>query len=75
MLGYFLEKLWLPNLSRPLTLLLYLQDANRIIRQSDKYSQYADIIVPIFRALQSYRLRNLAEAYVAFEKASKYVAF
>ncbi|KAK6147720.1 hypothetical protein DH2020_018632 [Rehmannia glutinosa] len=46
------------------------QDANRVIRQSEKYSQYADIIVPIFRALQSYRLRNLVESYVAFEKAS-----
>ncbi|KAK6147880.1 hypothetical protein DH2020_018792 [Rehmannia glutinosa] len=48
------------------------QDANRVIRQSEKYSQYADIIVPIFRALQSYRLRNLVESYMAFEKASKY---
>ncbi|KAL3651674.1 Enhanced ethylene response protein 5 [Castilleja foliolosa] len=48
------------------------QDANRIIRQSEKYSQYGDIIVPIFRALQSYRLRNLVESYMAFEKASKY---
>ncbi|KAK6120354.1 hypothetical protein DH2020_045911 [Rehmannia glutinosa] len=47
------------------------QDANRVIRQSEKYSQYADIIVPIFRALQSYRLRNLVESYMAFEKASK----
>ncbi|KAL7095949.1 hypothetical protein ACP275_10G054600 [Erythranthe tilingii] len=46
------------------------QDANRIIRQSEKYSQYTDILVPIFRALQSYRLRNLVEAYVAFEKVS-----
>ncbi|CAA0814271.1 proteasome family protein [Striga hermonthica] len=46
------------------------QDANRIMRQSEKFSQYADIIVPIFRALQSYRLRNLVESYVAFEKGS-----
>ncbi|GFP98545.1 pci domain-containing protein 2 [Phtheirospermum japonicum] len=46
------------------------QDANRVIRQSEIYSQYEDILVPVFRALQSYRLRNLVESYVAFEKAS-----
>ncbi|CDP03170.1 unnamed protein product [Coffea canephora] len=46
------------------------QDANRLIRQSEEYSQYADILLPIFRALQSYRLRNLVESYQAFEKAS-----
>ncbi|KAL8464058.1 hypothetical protein ACS0TY_033833 [Phlomoides rotata] len=46
------------------------QDADRVIRQSDKYSQYVDILVPIFRALQSYRTGNLVESYVAFEKAS-----
>lgn len=47
------------------------QDANRLIRQSDEYAQYADILVPIFRTLQSYRLRNLVESYQAFEKAAK----
>ncbi|XP_073132363.1 enhanced ethylene response protein 5 [Henckelia pumila] len=46
------------------------QDANRVIRQSEKHSQYTDILVPIFRALQSYRLRNLVESYTAFERAS-----
>ncbi|PIN08387.1 Transcription-associated recombination protein - Thp1p [Handroanthus impetiginosus] len=46
------------------------QDANRVIRQSEKYSQYAEILLPIFRALQSYRLRNLVDSYLAFEKAS-----
>ncbi|KAL2457332.1 proteasome family protein [Abeliophyllum distichum] len=46
------------------------QDANRIIRQSEKCSQYADILVPVFRALQSYRLRNLVDSYMAFEKAA-----
>ncbi|KAL3825277.1 hypothetical protein ACJIZ3_021306 [Penstemon smallii] len=45
-------------------------DANRVISQSDKYSQYGDILVPIFRAVRSYRLRNLVESYLAFEKAS-----
>ncbi|KAL0338961.1 UNVERIFIED_CONTAM: Enhanced ethylene response protein 5 [Sesamum angustifolium] len=44
------------------------QDANRLFRQSEKYSQYADILLPMFRALQSYRLRNLVESYMAFEK-------
>lgn len=46
------------------------QDANRVMRQSEKYLQYADILVPIFRALQNYRLGNLVESYSAFEKAS-----
>ncbi|KAL0346684.1 UNVERIFIED_CONTAM: Enhanced ethylene response protein 5 [Sesamum calycinum] len=46
------------------------QDANRLFRQSEKYSRYADILLPMFRALQSYRLRNLVESYMAFEKAS-----
>ncbi|KAL2475622.1 proteasome family protein [Abeliophyllum distichum] len=44
------------------------QDANRIIRQSEKCSQYADILVPVFRALQSYQLRNLVESYLALKK-------
>lgn len=46
------------------------QDANRLIRQSDEYAQYADILAPVFRTLQSYRLRNLVESYQAFEKAA-----
>lgn len=50
-----------------------MQDANRLIRQSDEFAQYADILSPFFRTLQSYRLRNLVESYQAFEKAAKYV--
>ncbi|XP_051150272.1 enhanced ethylene response protein 5 isoform X1 [Andrographis paniculata] len=46
------------------------QDANRIIRQSENFSQFVDVLLPIFRALQSYRLKNLVESYSAFEKAS-----
>ncbi|CAN4084776.1 unnamed protein product [Withania somnifera] len=46
------------------------QDASRVIRQADRYSQYADILLPLFRALQSYRLKNLVESYQAFEKAA-----
>ncbi|CAI9764675.1 unnamed protein product [Fraxinus pennsylvanica] len=46
------------------------EDAKRIIRQSES-SQYADILAPLFRALQSYRLRNLVEYYLALEKAAK----
>ncbi|XP_022850575.1 enhanced ethylene response protein 5-like [Olea europaea var. sylvestris] len=43
--------------------------ANRIIRQLES-SQYADILAPAFRASLSYRLRNLVESYLAFEKAA-----
>lgn len=46
------------------------QDANRLIRQADKYSQYADIIAPLFRAMQSYRVGHFAESYQAFEKSA-----
>ncbi|KAL5768640.1 hypothetical protein ACOSP7_015189 [Xanthoceras sorbifolium] len=46
------------------------QDANRLIKQSDKYSQFGDIIVPLFRSLQNYRTGNLVESYHAFEKSA-----
>ncbi|CAH1448909.1 unnamed protein product [Lactuca virosa] len=46
------------------------QDANRLIRQADKYSQYAEIVSPLFRAMQSYRVSHFAESYQAFEKSS-----
>ncbi|KAI3701405.1 hypothetical protein L6452_26446 [Arctium lappa] len=46
------------------------QDANRLIRQADKYSQYAEIVAPLFRAMQSYRVGRLAESYQAFEKSA-----
>lgn len=46
------------------------QDANRLIKQSDKYSQFGEIIAPFFRCLQSYRIGNLLDAYHAFEKAA-----
>ncbi|KAG5586483.1 hypothetical protein H5410_046917 [Solanum commersonii] len=41
-----------------------------LMRKADRYSQYADILLPPFRALQSYRLKNLVESYQAFEKAA-----
>ncbi|KAE8658178.1 hypothetical protein F3Y22_tig00116974pilonHSYRG00099 [Hibiscus syriacus] len=44
------------------------QDANRLIKQSDKFSQYGEILAPLFRSLQSYRVGNLVDAYHAFEK-------
>lgn len=48
------------------------QDPNRLIKQSDNYSQFADILVPLFRSLLNYRQNNLLEAYNAFEKTAKY---
>lgn len=51
------------------------QDANRLIKQSDNYSQFAEIVLPLFRALQNYRLGNLTDAYQAFEKSAKYFPF
>nr|DAD48970.1 TPA_asm: hypothetical protein HUJ06_018907 [Nelumbo nucifera] len=46
------------------------QDANRLIKQSDRYSQLAEILVPLFRCLQNYRIEHLVDAYTAFEKAA-----
>ncbi|MED6216479.1 Enhanced ethylene response protein 5 [Stylosanthes scabra] len=45
-------------------------DAPRLLKNSDNYSQYSDIILPLFRSLQSYRQSNLLESYTAFEKAA-----
>nr|GEU60892.1 hypothetical protein [Tanacetum cinerariifolium] len=41
-----------------------------LIRQADKYSQYAEIVAPLFRAMQSYRVGHFAESYQAFEKSA-----
>ncbi|KAM7275973.1 hypothetical protein ACFE04_017839 [Oxalis oulophora] len=47
------------------------QDSStRLIKQSDKHSQFGEITLPLFRSLQNYRLNNLVEAYNAFEKAA-----
>jgi hypothetical protein len=47
-------------------------DANRLINQNENFSQFADIIVPLFRSLQHYKQSNFVEAYNAFEKTAKY---
>ncbi|XP_054805525.1 enhanced ethylene response protein 5 [Prosopis cineraria] len=46
------------------------QDANRLIKQSEKYYQYAEILVTFFRSLQSYKQGNLVESYQSFEKSA-----
>ncbi|XP_058738247.1 enhanced ethylene response protein 5 [Vicia villosa] len=45
-------------------------DANRLINQNDNYSQFSDIIVPLFRSLQHYKHSNFVETYNAFEKTA-----
>ncbi|KAG4194780.1 hypothetical protein ERO13_A06G072200v2 [Gossypium hirsutum] len=57
-----------PSLLSLADALNFFQDANRLIKQSDKFSQFGEILAPLFRSLQSYRLGNLVEAYHAFEK-------
>ncbi|XP_022754892.1 enhanced ethylene response protein 5-like [Durio zibethinus] len=57
-----------PSLLSLADALNYFQDANRLIKQSDKFSQFGEILAPIFRSLQSYRLGNLVDSYHAFEK-------
>ncbi|KAF6175331.1 hypothetical protein GIB67_021836 [Kingdonia uniflora] len=46
------------------------QDSNRLIKQSDTYSQLGEILVPLLRSLQSYRNGNLVDAYTSFEKSA-----
>ncbi|KAK9274629.1 hypothetical protein L1049_021880 [Liquidambar formosana] len=46
------------------------QDANRLIKQYDKYAQFGEILVPLLRSFQSYRLGNLGDSYHAFEKSA-----
>lgn len=60
-----------PSLLSLADALILLHDANRLIRQSD--NQFNDIVSPLFRALQNYRTSHLVDAYLAFEKAAKYV--
>ncbi|CAN1148067.1 Enhanced ethylene response protein 5 [Linum perenne] len=46
------------------------QDANKLIKQSDKFSQFVEVVAPLFRALQSYKIGNLVDAFQAFEKSA-----
>ncbi|XP_077212517.1 enhanced ethylene response protein 5-like [Tasmannia lanceolata] len=46
------------------------QDASRLIKQSDKYSQLGEIIVPLLRSFQSSRIGHVVDAYNAFEKSA-----
>lgn len=46
------------------------QDSGRLIKHSDHYSQFSDILFNLFRSLQTYRLGNLFDSYQAFEKAA-----
>ncbi|XWS17396.1 hypothetical protein CRYUN_Cryun33cG0063800 [Craigia yunnanensis] len=57
-----------PSLLSVADALNFFQDSNRLIKQSDKFSQFGEILAPLFRSLQCYRLGNLVDAYHAFEK-------
>ncbi|XP_031489232.1 enhanced ethylene response protein 5 isoform X1 [Nymphaea colorata] len=46
------------------------QDANRLVRQNDKYVQFAEILVNHLRCLQSFRNDHFVDAYNAFEKSA-----
>ncbi|KAL0702837.1 hypothetical protein Bca4012_058959 [Brassica carinata] len=43
-------------------------DASSLINHTPKFSEYGEILAHLFRSLQSYRVGNLVEAYLAFEK-------
>ncbi|XP_039057887.1 enhanced ethylene response protein 5-like [Hibiscus syriacus] len=57
-----------PSLLSVADALNFFQDSNRLIKQSEKFSQYGEILAPLFRSLQSYRVGNLVDSYHAFEK-------
>ncbi|GAB2219672.1 hypothetical protein Droror1_Dr00007309 [Drosera rotundifolia] len=44
------------------------QDSNRLVKQNEKFGQYGEMLVPLLRALQCYRIRQLVDSYSAFEK-------
>ncbi|CAL9127078.1 PAM [Musa troglodytarum] len=46
------------------------QDSNRLVAQMERSSQLAEILSPLLRCIQSYRLGRFADAYVALEKAA-----
>ncbi|KAL5728802.1 Enhanced ethylene response protein 5 [Ranunculus cassubicifolius] len=47
-----------------------LQDSTRLIKQSDKFSQFGEILVPLLRCIQSYRTNHLIDSYNSFEKSA-----
>lgn len=50
-------------------------DYHRLLKQSDRFFQISDIVSPLFRSIQNFRLGNLLDSYNAFEKAAKYLSF
>lgn len=76
--GASLKHLFALSSASPLLLslsdaLVVYQDSSRLISQSDSYSQFGDILVPLLRSIQSYRLGRSLDSYPSFEKAA--VAF
>ncbi|RZC68295.1 hypothetical protein C5167_031554 [Papaver somniferum] len=47
------------------------QDANRLIKQSDRFTQpVGEIIAPLLRCIQNYRSGNFVDAYSSLEKSA-----
>ncbi|KAF8400984.1 hypothetical protein HHK36_014287 [Tetracentron sinense] len=64
-----------PNLLSLADSLNVFQDANRLIKQSDRYSQFGEMLASLLRSFQNYRIGHLVDAYNAFEKSANYSAF
>ncbi|XP_078182355.1 proteasome family protein [Carex rostrata] len=45
-------------------------DSSRLVSQSDHIAQFAEILLPLLRSIQSHRLGRFAEAYSSYEKAA-----
>ncbi|KAG6496608.1 enhanced ethylene response protein 5-like [Zingiber officinale] len=58
------------SLQAPADALNVFQDSNQLVNQVERYAQFAEILSPLLRCLQSYRLGRYSDAYVAFEKAA-----
>ncbi|ERM93977.1 hypothetical protein AMTR_s00136p00054640 [Amborella trichopoda] len=45
-------------------------EANRVVKQVDKYGQLSEILLPYLRCVQSFRNNHFVDAYNAFEKSA-----
>lgn len=46
------------------------QDPNKLIKQSDQFNQYIEILAPLLRCIHNYRVNHLVDAYISFEKSA-----
>lgn len=53
------------------------ESTNKLIKQAhnnNNNNNFPDIVTPLFRSFQNYRIAHFVDSYLAFEKAAKYVS-